>query len=143
MKRVSRRAAVGAAVVIGAGAWWAVWRAPALASIEADSVRAVEVRIEPWGDAPPPPAVGSDDPDAVAALVALVRTATAGTDHKCGDRGALVLKRASGPPVRLSFLPGHDPAWYELRYERRLYRVPRAAFVDAVRRIGVALPLDC
>lgn len=142
-RRARFRTALALCAAVGAVWWWVAQRNPALAGIEADSVRAVEVQFAPWGEEAPRPGGESNDPDAVAALVAVLRTGTEGRDHKCGDRGTLTLKRASGATVRLTFLPGHSPEWYELRYSTKLYRVPRAAFVEAVRRIGVVLPLEC
>jgi|GEM_PF-6249314 hypothetical protein len=135
--------ALALCAAVGAVWWWVAQRNPALAGIEADSVRAVEVQFAPWGEEPPRVGGESNDPAAIAALVAVLRDGTEGTDHKCADRGTLVLKRASGATVRIDFLPGHSVEWYELRYGGSLYRVPRTAFVEAMRRIGVALPLEC
>lgn len=142
-RRTRLRTAIALCAAVGAVWWWVAQRNPALAGIEADSVRSVEVRFALWGEEPPPAGGESNDPAAIAALVAVLRNGTEGTDHKCGSRGTLVLKRASGARVKVDFLPGHKPEWYELRYGGKLYRVPRAAFVEAVRRIGVALPLEC
>lgn len=142
-RRARFRTALALCAAVGAVWWWAAQRNPVLAGIEADSVRGVEVRFEAWGDEPPRAGAESNDPDAVAALVAVLRDSTQGTDHKCGDRGTLTLKRASGATVRMTFLAGHNADWYELRYGGKLYRVPRAAFVEAMRRIGVELPTKC
>jgi hypothetical protein len=142
-RRARFRAALALCGAVGAVWWWVAQRNPVLAGIEADSVRSVEVRFAPWGEEPPRAGGESNDPAAVAALVAVLRDCTSGTDHKCGSRGTLVLKRASGALVNVDFLPGHSAEWYELRYGGKLYRVPRAAFVEAVRRIGVVLPLEC
>jgi hypothetical protein len=43
----------------------------------------------------------------------------------------------------LRYLPGHHPEWYEFRYGGKLYRVPQAEFVAAMRRLGVEVPLKC
>lgn len=142
-RRARLRTAIALCAAVGAVWWWVAQRNPALAGIEADSVRSVEVRFEAWGAEPPRAGGESNDRDAVEALVAVLRDCTNGTDHKCGSRGTLVLKRASGATVRMDFLPGHKAEWYELRYGGILYRVPRAAFVEAMRRIGVVLPLEC
>jgi hypothetical protein len=48
-----------------------------------------------------------------------------------------------GRPLRVEFLPGHHDQWYEFRYDRKVYRVPRPAFVAAMMRLGVAVPLEC
>ena len=142
-RRTRLRTAIALCAAVGAVWWWVAQRNPVLAGIEADSVRVVEVQFGAWGEEPPRAGGESNDPAAVAALVAVIRAAAEGTDHKCGDRGTLVLKRASGAVVRIDFLPGHSAEWYELRYGGSLYRVPRPSFVEAMRRIGVTLPLEC
>lgn len=134
-------AAVGTA--FGALRWWVVQWLPPLAGIEPDSVRAVEVEFGPWGEEPAPAGGASNDRDVVAAVLAVLRTGTEHKNHKYGDRGALLLQRTSGATVRLGILPGHSADWYELRCLGKLYRVPRAAFVEAMRRVGVAVPLKC
>jgi hypothetical protein len=74
-------------------------------------------------------------------VVTVLQSGAETRDHKCGSRGVITLRRSFGLPAELRFLPGHDPDWYEFRYARRVYRVPRADFVTAMRRVGVEVPL--
>lgn len=85
----------------------------------------------------------SSDPDAVASLLGVLRSGVVGQDHKRASRGAITLRRSTGVPVEVEFLPGHHVEWYEFRYAGQLYRVPRAEFVAAMRRVGVEVPLEC
>jgi len=136
---VVRRRRLGvAAVALGllAVAAWGVLRQPSVSAFDAHTV---EVRFDPWGeDGAIPPGAKTADPEAVAALVGLLRSGVAGRDHKCGSRGVITLRRSLGGPVELDFLPGHH-----FRYADQLYRVPRAEFVAAMRRVGVEVPLEC
>ncbi len=123
-------------------AWAFLW--PFALPVDANEVQAAEVRLEPSGrdEHVPPPAVTSD-PTAIAALVAVIRSGTVSSDHKCADRGVITPRRSTGDPLEVRVLPGHDPQWYELRYDGSVYRVPRARFVAATQQLGVTVPLEC
>ena len=109
-------------------------------------ITAVELQVAPssatahWRSAP---VVQTSDPVAFGPLLAILDAATPSKDHKCEDVGEIRLLLENGTdPAALRILPGHDPAYYEFRYEQRLYRVERTAFVEALRRLGVpAVPL--
>jgi hypothetical protein len=117
---------------------------PAVTALDARDFRAVDVRFERWGeDGAVAPGASSADPEAIAELVAILRTGEETDDHKCGSRGVISLRRSFGRPAELRFLPGHHTEWYEFRYAGKVYRVPRAEFVAAMRRIGVEIPLEC
>jgi hypothetical protein len=121
---------------------WVYLRPNALQSLDARRIHSVEVRFEPWGeDAVAAPGAESRDPQAIAALVAVLRSAEETTDHKCGSRGVITLH--SPRQERLEFLPGHHEPWYEVRYAGRAYRMPRAEFIAAMKRIGVDVPREC
>ncbi len=51
--------------------------------------------------------------------------------------GRLLAKDGKSQAV-LKVLPGHDGKHYEFRYGRALYRVDRAAFLEALRKLGIA-----
>ena len=109
-----------------------------------DDIRSVRVWNHPSADrAGEPPKAETSDPAAVAGLAGVLDSAREHQDHKCGSCGVILLDRSFGRTERLEFLPGHSPEWYEFRYGRKAYRVPRRAFVDAMKRIGVDVPLDC
>lgn len=143
--RRSRRLAVAAlALGVIAVGWWMYVREPALDGLDPGDVRAVEVRFEPFGeDLSVAPGFGSADPDAIAALVAVLRSGTETGDHKCGSRGIVTLRRSFGRSPAFRFLPGHHADWYEVRYAGKVYRVPRAEFVAAMRRVGGDVPREC
>jgi hypothetical protein len=137
--------ALGAlAVACLALAWVVFFPASAVSALDATKVRSVDIQFLPWGeDDATPPGASSTDPEAIAALVTVLRRGTETTDHKCGSRGSIILRRSFGGPMELRFLPGHDTEWYEFRYDRKAYRVPRAGFIAAMRRVGVEVPLQC
>lgn len=134
----------GGVVAVAAGvAGWFIAPPDPLA-VSADQVRRVEVQFEPWGeDMVRAPGASSEDREAIAAVVAAVRSGQETTDHKCGSRGSVRFRRSVGLPAELRFLPGHHPEWYEFRAGGKVYRVPRAGFVAAMRRVGVEVPLEC
>lgn len=140
-----KRRAVVAVVAVGllAAVAWALFRPPAVRAFDAAEVQAVEVRSDPRGEQPTPPGASTADPEVIAAVVAVLRSGERTSDHKCGSRGTITLHRANGAPAVLEFLPGHHDEWYEFRYERGIYRVPRAEFVAAMRLLGVEVPLKC
>lgn len=125
------------------GAWWVFFRGPGVAALGAGEIHTVEVRFEPRGEGRAAAPVHSSDPEAIAALVAVLRSGEATEDHKCGSCGAITLRGPVGRSEELWFLPGHHAEWYEFRYAGRVYRSPRAEFVAAMRRIGVEVPLEC
>jgi len=81
--------------------------------------------------------VSTDDENAVAELVSVLRTARANRDHKCGDRGGITLTFPAGD-VEVDLLPGHTPGYYELRYHNRNYRLEQAPLIKALVGCGVA-----
>jgi hypothetical protein len=87
--------------------------------------------------------VATLDRDEIAKLLAQIRNATEGTDHKCSSLGQIVLRNGDGKTLRLDFLPGHDEAFYEFRLNQKLYRVQRAEFLEATKSVGIELPLTC
>ncbi len=141
-----RKSALVAILALGLLAYgtWAYFRSPALQSLNASNIRSVDVRFMPWGeDAVAAPGAESRDPEIIAALVAVLQSAEETQDHKCGSRGVLTLQSSSRRSAQLQFLPGHHEQWYEFRYAGKVYRVPRAEFVAAMKRLGVDVPLEC
>ena len=122
---------------------WFVSRRNGLASLDAGQIRSVQIVITPRRRDPPPPAVTTSDPAAISSLVEAIRVAEAQDDHKCMSKGTIEFVPPSGPALRLEFLPGHNDGWYEVRFKAKSYRMPRAPFVDAMRNLGVDVPLDC
>jgi hypothetical protein len=135
--------AVLALGLLAFGAWAAI--GPRTGGLpNTNNVHSVDVEFWPWGeDGVMAPGGSSSDPEAVAALVAVIRSAEETRDHKCGSRGVITLRRSLWRSERLEFLPGHHAEWYEFRYGGKIYRVPRAEFVAAMRKIGVEVPLEC
>ena len=134
---------IGVAVCIAALVGW-VLDPPHALSIEAESVRRVEVQFDPWGEENTRrPGASSEDREAITELVAVIRTAQRTTEHKCGSRGSIAFRDSIGLPAKLEFLPGHHPEWYEIRTGGQIYKLPRREFVEAMRRIGVDVPLEC
>src|SRR5579883_1015102 len=132
--RVIATFSLGSAAVAG----WSYFHQPAVSTLAPDEVLAVDVRFEPWGeDMAVSPGSRSADRGAVAALLAVLQSGTEGQDHKCASRGVITLRRSLGRSVELRFLPGHHAEWYEFRYAGTLYRVPRAEFTAAMRRVGI------
>lgn len=132
--------ALGLVAVAG----WGYFHQPAVGALDPGQVRSVDVRFEPWGEGMVvAPGTSSVDPEAIAALLAVLRTGTETQDHKCGSRGVITLRRSLGRSAELRFLPGHYAEWYEFRYAGKVYRVPRAEFVAAMRRVGVEVPQEC
>jgi hypothetical protein len=142
--RRRRRLAI-AAVAFGllALAGWFYLHQPEVNAFDPGGVHSIQVQFEPWGkDMTVSPGSSTADSDAVAALVTILRSGEETPDHKCSSRGVITLQRSLRRPLELRFLPGHYADWYEFRYADKVYRVPRAEFVAAMRRVGVEVPLD-
>jgi hypothetical protein len=137
--------ALALACVLWTYALWAHFRPPSDRSLDTGGISSVRV----WNSDPllderlEPPDATAYNPAIVDDLVTVLRTAKETPDHKCSSAGVIHLQRPFGFPERLEFLPGHDPQWYEFRHGRKAYRVPRAEFVAAMKRVGVDVPLTC
>ena len=77
------------------------------------------------------------DKDTVQRLVKTLNTALSSPDHKSMEVGYLVLSSPTGTQATIAFLPGHDPAFYEIRYESKKFDLPRAEFLSAIETLGV------
>lgn len=139
----SKFVAILAVALLACGAW-AYWRPRPDGLPEVVGAQSVEVKFHhPWGDESPRPGAKSNDQTVISELATVLKKSERTREHKCGSRGAITLHRALGRTTELGFLAGHHPEWYEIEYERKLYRVPRAEFVAAMKRIGVDVPLTC
>ena len=135
---------IGVPVAVAILAAWWFFIPPNPLSVSADRVRAVQVQFDPRNkDVTQPVSAASEDPAAIAALVAVVRSGRGTGDHKCGSSGTIRFSLSNGATGALEFLPGHDSEWYELRANGWAYRVPRAEFASAMRAVGVEVPMHC
>lgn len=108
-------------------------------------IRDVRVALNPWGahlgfelEVP------GDDPR-LPALIAVIRDAEPGGDHRCANAGAIRFRMRDGRSVAVGLLPGHQSGLYAVRlYDgddyRGAYRVDRAALLTALGELGV--PVD-
>ncbi|MFO0965431.1 MAG: hypothetical protein U0793_07575 [Gemmataceae bacterium] len=83
------------------------------------------------------------DPVAIAKIVEVLKWARETASHKCMWHGKIFVRCRDGREVELRFLPGHEPDWYEFRFEGKTYRVDRASFLEAMGAMGVEMPLSC
>ena len=114
-----------------------------LLAVEADQVRSVDVRIEPGEqDVIQLIEQHTENRDAIVDLIDIIRSAQLTTEHKCASRGVITLQQTALPSTELNFLPGHNMEWYEFRYGKKIYRVPRREFLAVMRQIGVDLPTE-
>jgi hypothetical protein len=112
-----------------------------------DAADVTRVDVEFWPpdsdpEAAPPPGAGSASPEHIVAVLAAIRSARELEDAREWARGVIRFARRGEEPTELLFFPGRDPNRYELRAAGRVYGVGRAAFVAALRQIGVELPLE-
>lgn len=111
------------------------------------SFPSVEISVKIWPGPLSVARITSQDPEKIAALVAVLRRARRNEDHNCGNDGSLLLQRSDGKTIRLDILIGHHRQYYEYRaYEgdafQGIYRVDRQAFVRALRAFGIYPPLE-
>lgn len=122
---------------------WYFFGPTEMARLKAGDVQSVEVKFRKQTEKDiPPPEVQTKDPEIIGAIIASIQTAKVTTDHKCGSRGEIVLRQTDGSVWELEFLPGHSEGWYEFRYGKKIFQVQRPALVNAMKRMGVSLPLD-
>jgi hypothetical protein len=105
------------------------------------SVEAVEIQLDNWGEHQKATKASSADAAKIEALLAVLRSAEATRDHKCGDSGQITLRRKGGGEVKLGILAGHDPRYYEFRFYQGdsygIFRVQRVPFMKAMADFGV------
>jgi hypothetical protein len=111
-------------------------------TLDAADVSRVDVEFWPEEEgANPTPVAHSTSTEDIAAVLATVRLARELEDAWEWARGVIRFARRGAESIELLFFPGRDPERYEFRTAGRVYGVGRAAFVDALRRFGVELPL--
>ena len=81
--------------------------------------------------------VTARNPANVAGLLAVLQTAERASEHKCGAIGTITIRKLDGSVNVLHILPGHDPRYYEYRYDGRINRVDRESFLEALQAFGV------
>ncbi|MDB5349101.1 MAG: hypothetical protein JWN86_348 [Planctomycetota bacterium] len=84
--------------------------------------------------------ITTTDPAKIAPLLALLRSGSPTSDHKCGDTGSLTLHTQDGATARITLLAGHDPGQYEFRVYSdggyTLYHVGHPAIQQAMTSLG-------
>jgi hypothetical protein len=114
-------------------------------ALDAADVSRVDVEFWPVDvveGAAPPAGASSVSPEDIAAVIAAVRPAQELDEAWEWARGTIRLTRRGAEPIELLFVPGRDPERYEFRTAGHVYGVGRAAFVEALRRVGVELPRE-
>ncbi len=130
---------------IGFAAWFGLFNL-GVVPLAANDVKSVEIdRIDydPQSRILPQEVVISEEKEAIAALMQVVQSARETSDHKCGSRGTITLKTATGASTKLQYLAGHDEQFYEFRYNQKIYIVSRDKFVEVMQKLGVKVPLKC
>ncbi len=109
---------------------------PIVPSLAVDEVDSVEIELFEW-ESQQAANVKSADASGIERLLSVIATAERTDDHKCGPVGTVTFKLKKGPAQEISVLPGHDDRYYEFRYERKIHRVDRDEFLEALRSVGV------
>jgi hypothetical protein len=123
------------AVPLAFGLHWWFW--PSVPAIAAEDVDSIDVHIYRTNTGQKETRVTTSNPANVESLLAVLQTARRASDHKCGDVGTITVKSQDGTESVLRILPGHDPSYYEFRYDGRINRVDRRKFLEALQAIGV------
>jgi hypothetical protein len=106
-------------------------------TIVLDADRGVDQPVRPL-----PITVETVDAEAIAELLGVLKSRSTTSEHKCGDLGKIQLHRKFGSSLILRYLPGHDENWYEFRIDGQgIFKVKRPEFVNAMKRIGIDVPL--
>jgi len=111
-------------------------------SLRPSDIVAVRVNLNPWG-----PGLGFEtelpgDDSRLEALIAMIREAEPGPNHKCANAGAIRVRMQDGSVIGVGLLPGHVTGLYGFRLydgDRYVaaYRVERAALLGALAGLGV------
>jgi hypothetical protein len=113
--------------------------------IPQSDVAKLEIELYPWLDDTrkiPGQSATVEDADRIAELLAALKSPELTKEHKCGSRGQIKFIRSNASVVSIEFLPGHHDSHYEFRFDKKLYRVPRAEFVRIMKLFGIDVPLD-
>ena len=77
------------------------------------------------------------DAKTIGAILDVMREGTQQEDHKCASIGIAEITMRPGKTIEVELLPGHHRDWYEFRYQRKNYRVPRQALFAALGNAGL------
>jgi len=108
---------------------------------QADSMRLTLYEDERGYYRKTPVLVDVTDPDRIGEIVSVLKEGTRNPDHKCGDAGHITLTYMDGTEVQATILPGHDREYYEFRQMGSNYRVPRDAFLTALKNAGIDIAI--
>ena len=114
--------------------WW-FW--PSVPTVAAEDVDSIDVYIYSTKTGQKETRVTTSNAADVESLLAVLQTARRASDHKCSDIGTITIKSRDGTESVLRILPGHNPSYYEFRYDGRINRVDRGTFLEALQVIGV------
>ena len=73
----------------------------------------------------------------IESLLTVLGGGQAVSPHKCAAWGRILLHTEGGGVVELQILPGHHPDRYEFRRAAFPFSVPRKAFAEVLRSVGV------
>ncbi len=76
------------------------------------------------------------DPSKIYRFIKCLKTGKGNADHKCGDRGTIILNYESSKEI-IKFLPGHNQKYYEIRYNRSNFRIKIKKFIEEFKNLGV------
>ncbi len=130
--------AVVAIVVTGFVFWPQPAPAPELPVAEAI---AVEIDLIPTAGGQPALMQRFDQPEVFKPLLEVFNTGREIADHRCPDTGHVAVHLRDGTQWHYGLLSGHDERYYHFRLydglKYRIFRVNRAAYADAMQRLGV------
>lgn len=84
------------------------------------------------------------DPSMLTPLIELLDKAEPTGSHKCTSVGAVIFDGEE--PFTIGLLPGHNPNFYEFRFDGRAFKIPRQDFIKILENIGIDqtnVPLNC
>ena len=125
--------------VLGVVVWWVRLSDRGVTHLTADDVQSIEVVVSSPFKTEDFKRVTfrTESRAAIEAFVSSLQASEETKNHRCAPVGTVRIMRGPGLVDELRILPGHNPLYYEYRYNGSIYRVPRPDFVAALKLVGV------
>jgi|GEM_PF-4048240 len=106
-------------------------------SFTVTDIESISIDVDRRNREVPTITVNPKEKNSIDKLLSIFKNAEPTEDHKCANLGEIRFKLSSGKEIKFAYLPGHHEEFYEFRHNRRIFRIDRQEFFDAMNKLGV------